>query len=68
MKKTNSIKLSIYLDKRIIIENYEALISISENEICVDMYMIGGSFLKISRMDNYMIEILGTIDKIVVRR
>ena len=68
MKKVSNIKLSIYLDSRIIIENYSELKNISENEICVDLYVITGSFLKINRMDNYMIEINGSISQIIINR
>lgn len=66
MKKTNNVKLSIYLDNRIIIENYDELSSIGENEIKIDIYHIVGEFLKIHRMDDYMIEINGKINQIII--
>jgi len=68
MKLNNKIKLSLYKDEKIIIENYNELKDISENTIFVDIYKIGGQFLKIKRMDNYMIEISGSISGIKIER
>jgi len=64
MKINNKIKLTIYKDDKIVIENYQELKDISETEILVDIYQIQGTFLKIKKMDNYMIEILGTMSTI----
>ncbi len=64
--KNSKIKLSIYGNKRIIIENYDNLMDISDLEIIIDDYKIIGDFLKIRRMDNYMIEIDGKISSIIV--
>ena len=61
MKINSKIKLTIYKNEKIIIENYQELKDISDDEIIVDLYRINGSFLKIKKMDNYMIEILGSV-------
>jgi len=55
LKINNLIKLSIYKNEKIVIENYKELRDIHEEEIVVDIYTIKGLFLKIKRMDNYMI-------------
>ena len=44
LNKFNQLKLSIYEDKRIIIENYQELIDITEEQITVDYYTIVGTF------------------------
>lgn len=64
MKISSKIKLTIYKNEKIIIENYQELKDISDEVILVDIYQIRGSFLKIKKMDNYMIEILGSISAI----
>lgn len=65
-KLFNQIKLSIFNNQRIIIENYSELLDIDEELISVDIYTISGNFLKISKMDNYMIEIQGIIRQIII--
>ena len=64
MKLNSKIKLTIYKDEKIIIENYQELKDINEEYIIVDLYRIAGTFLKIKKMDNYMIEITGTMSAI----
>lgn len=66
MKKAENIKLSIYSDQRIIIENYGKLMDLNEDLIKVDIYTILGTFLKINQMDSYMIEIIGTISQVII--
>ena len=66
MKMNSRIKLTIFKNEKIIIENYLKLNDISENKIIVDMYNINGDFLKIKKMDNYMIEISGIISQIII--
>lgn len=68
LKINNLIKLSIYKNEKIVIENYKELRDIHEEEIVVDIYTIKGLFLKIKRMDNYMIEIEGIISQIRVEK
>lgn len=65
MKNTN-VKISIYNDKRIVIEDYNKLLDLTDSLIKVDIYSIYGKFLKLRQMDNYMIEIFGDIDQVVV--
>lgn len=62
----NQIKLSIFNNQRLIIENYNELLDINDELISVDIYTISGNFLKISKMDNYMIEIQGIIRQIII--
>lgn len=65
MKNTN-VKISIYNDKRIVIEDYNKLLDLTDSLIKVDIYSIYGKFLRLKQMDNYMIEIFGDIDQVVV--
>lgn len=66
MQVSNKIKLTLYKNEKIIIENYRELKDITEEFIIVDFYQIVGTFLKIKRMDNYMIEIYGKISQIKI--
>jgi len=66
MRINSKIKLTLYKDEKIIIENYQELKDISEETIVVDLYKVIGNFLKIKRMDNYMIEIYGRISQIKI--
>lgn len=65
-KILNQIKLSIFNNQKIIIENYNELLDIGEEKVVVDIYTISGNFLKVSKMDNYMIEIEGIIRQIII--
>ena len=62
----NNIKLSIYDDERVVIENYKKLLDLQEEMIKVDIYIITGSFLKLRKMDSYMIEVIGSIKQIII--
>lgn len=66
MRNLENLKITIYNDKRIIIENYNKLLDLTENLIRIDIYTIHGNFLKLKQMDNYMIEILGEITRVVI--
>ena len=66
MKKRTDIKLTIYQDKRVIIENYHKLLDLNEDLIKVDGYAIIGKFLKINQMDSYMIEVVGTVNQVLI--
>jgi len=66
MKKDLNVKMSIYNDERIVIENYRQLVDLNEDLIKVDIYTIIGRFLKLKRMDNYMIEVVGTVGQIII--
>lgn len=66
MRRSGKIKLSIYQNNRIVIENYQRLLDLNEEYIRVDIYTIVGKFLKLIQMDNYMIEVIGTIDQVLI--
>jgi len=66
MKNTTNIKLSIYSNQRIVIEDYNRLLDLSENLIKVDIFSIYGKFLKLKQMDSYMIEIFGDIHQVII--
>ncbi|HHZ18798.1 MAG TPA: hypothetical protein GX390_05875 [Acholeplasmataceae bacterium] len=66
MKKEPNVKLTIYRDERIVIENYDRLIDLTAETIKVDIYTIVGKFLKLTRMDGYMIEVVGEVGEIII--
>lgn len=68
MKINNKVKLTVYKDEKIVIENYQELKDIGDEFICVDIYKITGNFLKIKKMDNYMIEINGVLNAISINK
>lgn len=60
------IKLRLFSDRRIIIENYNQLKDIKDDSIIIDNYIIVGNFLKLRKMDPMMIEIQGEIHEILI--
>lgn len=64
VKKMNENKISLYNNYRCIIENYKVIKTIENNIIIIDNYSINGEKLKIKRMNDYLIEIIGKIIKI----
>lgn len=66
MKKQSNIKLSIYSNQRIIIEDYHQLLDLTDEMIKVDIYTILGKFIKLIQMDSYMIEVVGTIHQVLI--
>lgn len=64
VKKMNENKLSLYNNYRCIIENYKVIKTIENNIIIIDNYSINGKNLKIRRMNDYLIEIIGKMIKI----
>lgn len=64
--KTINLKLKLYENKLIIIENYRKLHDFQSEYIMIDSYLIVGNFLKISKMDGSVMEIEGTISEIKV--
>lgn len=60
------IKLSLFSNERLIIENYKCLKEINDDYIIVDEYNIFGNNLKIKIMNKYMIDIFGVVRKIEV--
>lgn len=66
MKVSSNIKLSIYSNNRIVIEDYDKLLDLNENLIKVDIYSIYGKFLKLKQMDSYLIEIIGEVHQVII--
>lgn len=66
MKVNSNTKLSIYSNKRIVIEDYNKLLDLNENLIKVDIYSIYGNFLKLKQMDSYSIEIIGEVHQVII--
>jgi hypothetical protein len=66
MRKGSDLKLTIYHNERIVIENYTQLLDLNEELIRVDFYTIVGKFLKLTQMDSYMIEVLGSIHQVLI--
>lgn len=60
------IKLSLFSDKRIIIERYKVIKEISDDKIIIDDYVINGKILKIKLMNNYMLDINGEVKSIEI--
>ena len=60
------IKLSIFSNKRIVIERYKQVKEISENKIVIDEYVINGKILKIKLMNKYMLDISGEVSSIEI--
>lgn len=61
-----NIKLVVYKDKRVLIENYHNLLDLNDEVIKVDIYTIIGNYLKIVQMDSYIIEITGNINQVLI--
>lgn len=57
-------RIIIYNNEKVIIENYKAIIDLSNNYIIVDKYYIKGENIKIKEMDDYYINIFGNIKTI----
>ena len=66
MKKDINIKLTLYRDRRVVIENYDKLLDLTAEMIKVDIYTIIGKFLKLTKMDGYMIEVVGEVGEIII--
>lgn len=60
------IKVSVFSNKRIIIENYKSILDISDNKIIVDQYNILGSNLSIKLMNKHMLDIYGVVNNIEI--
>lgn len=60
----NIIKIVLYNNERIVITSYNKLLEISSEMIKIDNFLIIGENLKIKKMDNYMIEILGKVEEV----
>ena len=64
--KSDNIKISLYDNRNIVIVNYDRIISLEEEVIIVDKYVIKGYDLKVKSIDGEMIKIAGIIKGIDV--
>lgn len=62
--KNKDLKITIFNNNKIIIENYNNLIDIKETSIIIDNYKINGKNLQIKEIDDYLIIIYGIINNI----
>lgn len=62
--KNKDLKITIFNNNKIIIENYNNLIDIKEISIIIDNYKINGKNLQIKEIDDYLIIIYGIINNI----
>lgn len=62
--KNKDLKITIFNNNKIIIENYNNLIDIKETLIIIDNYKINGENLQIKEIDDYLIIIYGIINNI----
>lgn len=60
------LKLKLFENEKIIIDNYQKLHDFQKDYLIVDQYLIKGDFLKISKMDEMTVEIYGKIKEIKV--
>lgn len=59
-------KISIYCNNKLVIENYDSIIDINNQEIIIDYYKIIGETLKIKSIDEYYIIIEGNINGVYI--
>lgn len=64
--KNKDLKITIFNNNKIIIENYNNLIDIKETLIIIDNYKINGENLQIKEIDDYLIIIYGIINNIYI--
>lgn len=62
--KNKDLKITIFNNNKIIIENYNNLIDIKETSIIIDNYKINGENLQIKEINDYLIIIYGIINNI----
>lgn len=60
-------KIKMYNGNHVVIENYKQLIDIENDFIKVDNYLLKGENLKINSLNQFMIEIYGTIKEIIIK-
>jgi hypothetical protein len=67
MKKSkDNIKISLYNNTKIVIENYNKIIDLNDNIVIIDNYEINGQNLKITNIDEYYIIINGNINNLSI--
>lgn len=59
------VKITSWDNKKLVIENYEKLIDISDELIKVDKYLIKGKNLKIEELNQFVIKIYGEIKELI---
>lgn len=59
-------KLKLFQNNELYIENYKNILKIEHNEIVIDYYTVYGDFLKITRIDEFLIAIEGKINEIKI--
>lgn len=59
-------KLKLFQNNELYIENYNDILKIENNTIIIDIYTIYGDFLKITRIDEFIIAIEGKINEIKI--
>ena len=57
-------KITLWNNEKLVIENYQKLIDISEEKIKIDRYLIKGKFLKIGELNQFVIKVYGEIKEI----
>ena len=60
------VKITLNSNKRLIIKNFKELKSINDDYILIDNYLLIGSLLKITILDESYIEIYGKITEIKI--
>ena len=60
------VKITLYSNKHLIIKNFKELKSINDDYILIDNYLLIGSLLKITILDESYIEIYGKITEIKI--
>lgn len=63
----NMIKMTLWKNNKMIIENYQKLEDIDDEKIKIDDYLIKGNFLKIEELDQFKIKIYGEIKEIIIK-
>lgn len=64
--KNKDLKITIFYNSKVIIENYNNLIDINESLIIIDNYKIKGTNLQIKEINDYLIIIIGIINNIEI--
>lgn len=64
--KNKDLKITIFYNNKVIIENYNNLIDINETLIIIDNYKIKGTNLQIKEINDYLIIIIGIINNIEI--
>lgn len=64
--KNKDLKITVFYNNKVIIENYNNLIDINETLIIIDNYKIKGTNLQIKEINDYLIIIIGIINNIEI--